>query len=227
MYPQQNAPFVDQESICEVFMIEVILASSSPRRRIWISKMLESSGVDLSFFDLRGSEPEPGHGSEVRKQVEKSCTYKAIEASKSIPGEEGDNRIILVSDTLVEDPDDNLCALGKPIDKMAAAATLIRLSGRRHLVWSSTAILEIGKGALELKEGWRASIFTDSSIVEFEEISHEMLDEMISTKSWIGKAGGYDLGGIAGSVAKVVRGKEVTVLGFSCNSMDVLTNRLS
>ena len=208
-------------------MVEVILASSSTRRRIWISEILEGSGADLSFYDLRGSEPEPGHGSEVRKQVEQSCTYKAIEASKSISGEEGDNRIILVSDTLVEDPDDNLYALGKPIDRVAAASSLIRLSGRRHLVWSSTAILEIGKGALELERGWRANFFTDSSVVEFEEISDQMLDQMISTRSWSGKAGGYDLGGIAGSIAKVVRGKEVTVLGFSCDSMDVLANRLS
>ena len=208
-------------------MVEVILASSSTRRRIWISEILEGSGADLSFYDLRGSEPEPGHGSEVRIQVEQSCTYKAIEASKSISGEEGDNRIILVSDTLVEDPDDNLYALGKPIDRVAAASSWIRLSGRRHLVWSSTAILEIGKGALELERGWRASVFTDSSVVEFEEISDQMLDQMISTRSWSGKAGGYDLGGIAGSIAKVVRGKEVTVLGFSCDSMDVLANRLS
>ncbi len=208
-------------------MSEVILASSSTRRRIWISEMLEGYDVDLSFFDLSGSEPEPGYGSEVRIQVEKSCNYKAIEASKNISGEAGGNRIILVSDTLVEDPDDNLYALGKPIDRVAAASSLIRLSGRRHLVWSSTAILEIGKGALELEGGWRADVFTDSSIVEFEEISDGMLDKMISTKSWSGKAGGYDLGGIAGSIAKVVRGKEVTVLGFSGGSMDVLTNRLS
>ena len=34
-------------------MSEVILASSSTRRRIWISEMLEGAGVDLSFFDLR------------------------------------------------------------------------------------------------------------------------------------------------------------------------------
>ena len=124
------------------------------------------------------------------------------------------NRIILVSDTLVEDPDDNLFALGKPIDRVAAASSLIRLSGRRHLVWSSTAILEIGKGALELEGGWRASVFSDSSIVEFEEISDEVLDEMISTKSWSGKAGGYDVGGIAGSIAKVVPGKRLQFLDF-------------
>ena len=78
-----------------------------------------------------------------------------------------------------------------------------------------------------MERGWRANVFTDSSVVEFEEISDQMLDQMISTRSWSGKAGGYDLGGIAGSIAKVVRGKEVTVLGFSCDSMDVLANRLS
>ena len=65
-------------------MVEVVLASSSTRRRIWISEMLEGAGVDLSFFDLRDSEPEPVHGSEVRIQVEQSCTHKAIEASKFI-----------------------------------------------------------------------------------------------------------------------------------------------
>ena len=61
--------------------------------------------------------------------------------------------IILVSDTLVEDPDDQRAALGKPKDESSAAFSLIRLSGRRHRVWSSTAILSRKTGDIERRRG--------------------------------------------------------------------------
>ena len=45
---------------------------------------------------------------------------------------------------------------------------------------------------------------------------------MINSRSWEGKAGGYDLAGAAGKFASVVDGEEVTVLGFSNRAIDSL-----
>ena len=205
----------------------VILASASSRRRSWLSERISGGNVGLEFYELEGSEPQPRAGVEVKEQVFEACMHKAKVASSTI-GEGGEGpRIIVVSDTLVEDPDDHLVALGKPVDKASAASTLIRLSGRRHVVWSSTAVLERGGGGIELDWGWKASIWTDFSIVEFEEIQEESMMEMLGSGAWQGKAGGYDLAGKAGEFSRVVEGEEVTVLGFSSRAIDDLEERLA
>ena len=205
----------------------VVLASASRRRRSWLSEALDGLDVDLRFCDIGDSEPKPRVGEEVKLQSDEACMHKARKAVDSLGKNGGGARIIIVSDTLVEDPDDHLAALGKPSDLGSAASTLIRLSGRRHVVWSSTAILEVGTGNIELEGGWRASLWTDHSIVEFEEIQEEAMEEMLKSGSWVGKAGGYDIAGMGGRFARVIEGEEVTVLGFSHSAIDDLVSRLS
>lgn len=207
-------------------MANVVLASASARRRLWLSKKLNGHEVRLEFIELDEEEPSPIYGKEVRRQVEESCLYKAMAASRVGFPSCDSQRIVIVSDTLVQDPDDELCALGKPADEISATSMLIRLSGRRHVVWSSTALMEIGRGDVALEEGWRTTLWTDFSIVEFEELKEEWLEKMIREESWLGKAGGYDLAGIAEEVTRVVEGEEVTVLGFSNRSMDELALRI-
>ena len=51
--------------------------------------------------------------------------------------------------------------------------------------------------------------------------------ELISSESWKGKAGGYDLAGMAGKFCRVVEGEDVTVLGLSTLAMDRLVQILS
>ena len=135
--------------------------------------------------------------------------------------------IILVSDTLVEDPDDERAALGKPKDESSAAFSLIRLSGRRHRVWSSTAIISRKTGDIDVGDDWLATIWTDYAIVEFENMGEDEIIGLINSRSWEGKAGGYDLAGDAGKFAKVVDGEEVTVLGFSNRAIDYLSEFLN
>lgn len=205
----------------------VLLASASERRRTLMSKKFGVDGVELFFTTLEGAEPEPSARLEVRLQVEASCLQKArAAASEQYTRDHPSLELIVVSDTLVEDPDDILVALGKPKDKMSAASTLIRLSGRRHKVWSSTAIMTRNGDGLDVGFGWRAKIWTDFSIVEFDEIGGQKMEDMIGSGSWIGKAGGYDLAGKAGSFSRIIEGEDVTVLGFSTRAIEELRNIL-
>ena len=127
----------------------------------------------------------------------------------------------------MEDPDDQRAALGKPRDESSAVFSLIRLSGRRHTVWSSTAILSMEIGDIRVGEDWLATIWTDYSIVEFVHMGEDGIIDLITSGSWEGKAGGYDLAGDAGKFAKVVDGEEVTVLGFSNRAIDNLSEFLN
>ena len=205
----------------------VTLASASERRRQILTEYLENLDTCLEFCTLREPEQEVSCGMEVNLQVESSCIRKAMAAVKERASGENLADIILVSDTLVEDPDDERAALGKPKDESSAAFSLIRLSGRRHRVWSSTAILSRKIGDIGVGEDWLATIWTDYAIVEFVNIGDDDIIDLINSRSWEGKAGGYDLAGAAGKFASVVDGKEVTVLGFSSRAIDSLNGFLN
>jgi septum formation protein len=120
--------------------------------------------------------------------------------------------------------------MGKPGDVASATAMLLRLSGRRHRVWSSTALLwppDRGReGAETLHGGWSADIWTESAIVKFDDLSADTLADLILSESWAGKAGAYDLAGEAGANANLVEGHEVTVLGFAPAAIDALLDVL-
>ena len=205
----------------------VTLASASERRRQILSEHLEDLDTCLEFCTLREPEQEVSSGMEVNLQVESSCIRKAMAAVKERVSGENVADIILVSDTLVEDPDDERAALGKPKDESSAAFSLIRLSGRRHRVWSSTAILSRKIGDVDVGDDWLATIWTDYAIVEFVNIEDDDIIDLINSRSWEGKAGGYDLAGAAGKFASVVDGKEVTVLGFSSRAIGSLNGFLN
>ena len=205
----------------------VTLASASERRRQILSVHLEDLDTCLEFCTLREPEQEVSSEMEVNLQVESSCIRKAMAAVKERASGENVPDIILVSDTLVEDPDDERAALGKPKDESSAAFSLIRLSGRRHRVWSSTAILSRKIGDVGVGDDWLATIWTDYAIVEFVNIEDDDIIYLINSRSWEGKAGGYDLAGAAGKFASVVDGEEVTVLGFSSRAIDSLNGFLN
>ena len=206
----------------------ILLASASERRRQILSEHLKDQDACLEFYILREPEQEVSGVMEVNLQVESSCIRKAMAAAKE-KASEGENTadIILVSDTLVEDPDDERAALGKPKDESSAAFSLIRLSGRRHRVWSSTAIISRKTGDIDVGDDWLATIWTDYAIVEFEQMEEDEIIDLINSRSWDGKAGGYDLAGDAGKFAMVIEGEEVTVLGFSNRAIDSLSGFLN
>ena len=206
----------------------ILLASASERRRQILSEHLKDQDACLEFYILREPEQEVSGVMEVNLQVESSCIRKAMAAAKE-KASEGENvaDIILVSDTLVEDPDDERAALGKPKDESSAAFSLIRLSGRRHRVWSSTAIISRKTGDINVGDDWLATIWTDYAIVEFEQMEEDEIIDLINSRSWYGKAGGYDLAGDAGKFARVIDGEEVTVLGFSNRAIDSLSGFLN
>ncbi|MAZ23596.1 MAG: hypothetical protein CMB22_02170 [Euryarchaeota archaeon] len=226
-----------RESPCGERMARILLASESERRRDWLASFLEGEEVNFHSRGLSAEEAVAPGFLDVSEKVEFTCMAKAMSASEeqSILNSEknGENEVfdmVIVSDTLVEDPDDHLVSMGKPNSDSEAVAMLLRLSGNRHRVWSSTAILSRPGGPLfdiSLHGGWTSNIWTESSIVEFEDLSEESMVELIKSESWRGKAGSYDLAGEASIHCKLVEGEEVTVLGLASESMEFLRGEIS
>ena len=202
------------------------LASASERRLAWLKERFPK--IPIIAAALLFEEPKPRWGAPVNEQVEFTCAAKAEAAAREgvvsqMAGKEVAD-IVVVSDTIVADPDDPLMPMGKPEDEQHAMAMLLRLSGKRHRVWSSTALVypPNGQGEHSLHGGWSADIWTESAVVEFNQLSQERLIELVSSESWKGKAGAYDLAGAASQDTGLVEGDEVTVLGFAPSAISKL-----
>ena len=119
------------------------LASASERRLAWLEEKL--TNIEISASALMFEEPKSRWGAPVDEQVEFTCVAKAEAAAREgVVGQMAGKEvaeIIVVSDTMVTDPDDPLMPMGKPEDGQHAMAMLLRLSGNRHRVWSSTALV--------------------------------------------------------------------------------------
>lgn len=185
-------------------MVRVWLASQSLRR----AEMLRTLFPNIHCEGLPDVDERSPQG-EVETQVDEICRRKVAAV---VPKHGYD--LVVVSDTMLADPDDMSCSLGKPSDAVEAAMMLHRLSGRRHQVWSATAV--------QLHGEWR--FYVEYAIVEIDELSDEQLIELILNESWKGKAGGYDLAGPMGVYARLIDGDESTVLGIAGTAMEVLTS---
>ena len=177
-------------------MDSVHLASASQRR----ASMLEAIGYDVVQSPLRARERPHGHGIPISEQVKNTLLGKIESAQR-----ECDFPIVVVADTLVEDPDDALQPLGQPNNRQQALNMLLRLSGRNHRVWTGTAIIQG-----DIVEYW-----VESATVSIDSLQDDVLEALLISDSWRGKAGGYDYAGPMGNFAKIIDGAEETVLGFT------------
>jgi len=184
--------------------MRILLASASERR----GAILREHFPNVEQTALQGVD-ETVARLPIPEQVKEVVSRKAAAVSINDLHD-----VFVVADTLVEDPDDELEALGKPDSKQQAVSMLLRIRGRRHRVWSATMVYALEK--------WQLSV--EHAIVEIEDFSDDVLVELIESESWIGKAGGYDLAGMMGEYAQLIEGAESTVLGFTQRSMEILTD---
>ena len=221
----------------------VWLASQSERRLDWIKENYSQDGIEVFPIPLIDNEEPEYNSIPVSEQVLLIAESKLKSAYLEIKLgrldqicednlEESSKVITIVSDTLVESPDDPNVALGKPNDSLIAASMLMLLSGSRHNVWSATGIIissdiklknDIPIVKVKLGDSFNGYIFVESSTIEIPSLSDEVLSDLIKSNSWKGKAGAYDLAGEMGNHASLVSGKEVCVLGFASSAMSFLS----
>jgi septum formation protein len=201
--------------------MQVWLASASERR----AQLLNDFGFQVKVEILREHQEIRKSGFTVSQMVKSICASKVDSAIEEWPS--NFDGIAIVADTLVQDPDDAHLALGQPEDEYSAVAVLSRLSGRRHAVWSATAL--ISKSIIEgdgeellVSPEWYAKVWLERALVEIEDLGAHALDDLVSSGSWKGKAGGYDMAGAMSEYSQLVDGNEMAVLGLATGAVQTL-----
>lgn len=174
-------------------MSRFILASQSPRRRDLLSQIgFEPDAVRPADIDETPRQAELPRPYAIRMARE-----KALAVSPSEPGS-----VILSGDTVVAA---GRRILGKAETLKDARTMLSLLSGRRHRVISSLAVVTSTGALLE-----RCVI----SAVKFKRLSAQEMEEYLASNEWEGKAGGYALQGRAAALIPWMQGSYSAIVGL-------------
>ena len=175
-------------------LAQLILASASPRRY----ELLTQIGVRVSVQAVNIDETQkPGEAT--LDYVQRLAKEKARAGFEMI--DNPDKLPVLGSDTIVV-INDNI--LGKPEDRLHAKNMLQLLSGQKHTVHTSVAIVTQGKDLLA----------TSSSEVEFKKLEEQEIDSYLTTGEADDKAGAYAIQGIAAQFIKNINGSFSGVMGL-------------
>jgi septum formation protein len=185
-------------------MEEILLASSSPRRR----ELLESYGFPLLVRPSDTDESVRDH-LPVRERVVALARDKANAVLES--SGDADPRWILAADTLVSLGE---LVLGKPADVDQARSFLRTLAGKAHLVSSGLALADRTRNKL-----WTA---VEQTEVRFAELEDDEIEDYLDSGEWEGVAGAYRIQGRAAFLVERVTGSFSCVVGLPLRSFYVM-----
>lgn len=172
-------------------MAHLILASSSPRRR----ELLQQLGLEFEIYSPDIDETVLENEA-VFDYVERLACAKAQAVLQKYP-----DAIIIAADTSVAIDQD---ILGKPESKEHAFAMWQKLSGRTHQVYTGVCVRTNQQ---------KYSIVTCTE-VEFQQLSHQDMEEYWATGEPLGKAGAYAIQGIAARYIPRMVGSYSNVVGL-------------
>jgi septum formation protein len=179
-------------------MLELALASNSPRRR----ELLLEAGYEFRLFPVKVSEifSENLNPGEI---VSHLATLKARAAVEHHNELKSPGFLVLGADTMVFFDGR---ALGKPRDALEAGEYLRLLSGNTHSVMSGFCLLETGS----------TKFFTayDQTTVEFRALTEVEIAAYVASGEPMDKAGAYGIQGAAAKFVSSVRGSRSNVVGL-------------
>jgi septum formation protein len=174
-------------------MNTIILASSSPRRK----QLLDWAEVPYIISVKATDEKFPPGLS-----PEEVAVYIARNKALAVQQDHSANEIILAADTIVV-LNDNI--IGKPVHREEAVSILFALSGEKHRVITGVVI----------RRGEEEVSFSDTTEVEFHNLSVEQIEFYVDKYKPYDKAGAYAIQEWIGVVGiKSVNGDFYNVMGL-------------
>ncbi len=178
-------------------MVDVVLASNSPRRK----EMLDRLGVKYRVIPAKAKEKRRGRSGQDIADANAYAKLMDVREQMLTMGEDPDHSLLIAADTAVVH---KLKVLGKPRDKKAAANMIRRLQGDAHFVITSVAM------AYQGKEFVRSTI----TKVIFTPVGEDEIEEYVKTKEPMDKAGAYGIQGYAARWIRGIEGDYYSVVGF-------------
>jgi len=178
-------------------MIQIILASSSPRRRLLLKKLNLEFKIIKPFINEK----------KILKKINNNNPYtvacllafeKALSVAKKIK-----NRIILGADTIVVLKNE---IIGKPENVDDAVKILKKLSGSTHRVITGVALIN--------SETFNFITFSDTSYVSFKKLKLREILNYIKNNNVMDKAGAYAIQEGADPFIKEIKGSYDNVVGL-------------
>jgi MAF protein len=169
----------------------IVLASASPRRQ----ELLKSAGIEFIVHPANIVETRRP-GETPKAFAERTAQEKALAVHSLFP-----ECLVLSADTVVIVDEE---VLGKPRDREDAARMLRMLSGRKHVV--TTGVCLVGAGFEDTR--------SESTVVEFSEITDAEIRDYIATGEPMDKAGAYAIQGIASRWIPRIQGDYSNVVGL-------------
>jgi septum formation protein len=189
-------------------MRKLLLASESPRRRELVGLL----GREVECISV--AIPEPMGKNEFPEETVMALSFeKARTAAES---GEWDHHLIIGSDTIVYLDGEKL---GKPLDAEDAHQMLMRLSGKRHQVYTGLALI---CPELNLK-----IVDYSATDVEMGSFNSERAWQYVNSGEVFGKAGAYGIQGHGATLVKAVYGDFFTVVGLPVYLLSQLLERHS
>jgi len=183
-------------------MKEIILASSSPRRKELLELVNIPFKVHPSDVNEEIDQPLPPN-----KVVEELALRKAKDIAKNYQQE-----IIIGADTIVVLSNE---ILGKPCNEQEAHQMLSKLQGRVHEVYSGVAVIDSKTGETVVSHR--------VTKVHMQSLTDEQIKAYIETKEPMDKAGSYGIQGIGAIFIEQIEGDYFNVVGLP---LSLLTNIL-
>ncbi len=175
-------------------MVELVLASASPRRL----NLLKGLGLKCAVLP-QDIDESPLPAEKPKSLVKRLALAKAKSAFATLS--DTDHRLVLGSDTIVVCDDE---ILGKPKNKADGLAMLRLLSGRTHQVLTAVALLNHEKQAETMS-------VTD---VSFTTLSDAEIEAYWGSGEPLGKAGAYAVQGLGAMLVNEIHGSYSGVVGL-------------
>lgn len=180
-------------------MKKIILASKSTDRREILKRIKIPFEILITNINEQKYKTSFTNPIELVKELAKA---KALYAKENLLKSKVD-AVIIAADTIVECDGD---IIGKANNKREAFEILKKLEGKTHNLITGIAITETNNPKI--------LIDSDTTIVEFLDISDEDIWGYINTSEWIGRAGAYSIRDKASLFINKINGSPSNVIGL-------------
>ncbi len=178
-------------------MVQMILASASPRRKELLALICPHYEVIPSSFDESGMPDDLSPCGHV--------LMSAKEKARDVASKVTHDAIIIGADTVVA-IDEHI--LGKPSDEEDAKRMLSLLAGKTHQVYTGIHVIFIRN------DNWQESNDSECTDVKFREMTDEVIERYVATREPLDKAGAYAIQGLGSVLIEGIRGCYFNVVGL-------------